>query len=446
MKYGNNLYWVWLSERIGSSYKDLRVLLHLYTDPFDIFRLDVSEIEHIRGLSAKAKSALCDKRLERAMRICEYCSSKGVSIMGYHDPSYPDRLRTLEDPPALLYVLGKLPSIDDKACIGVVGTRSMSEYGRENAYKISYELSSAGMVVISGMARGIDAIAACAAIEAGGTTVAVLGCGIDTVYPKEHATLMTQIARHGAVITEYAPGEPPYGRNFPKRNRIISALSNSVLVVECMERSGSLITAKYAIAQGKAVYALPGKIGDKNSEGTNNLIKDGARLALSSGDIIDGYSFLYLDTLNIEAYNKAKNRVHSIDGVISKYGIAPPSRRGTGVKKDTFVGTNVKDEKEVSAKQPASMPSVRGSDENKQMKTTDAVHHAVTDTVTESILSTLDGVGRRIFENMPCGTPVSIDGLALSDMGIGDVMTSLTLLELNGLIESVPGGMYLRRK
>ena len=443
MKYGNDLYWVWLSERIGSAYRDLRILLHLYTDPFDIFRLDVSEIEHIRGLSTRTKSALCDKRLERSMRICEYCASKGVSIIGYHDPSYPDRLRVLEDPPTLIYVLGKLPRIDDKACIGIVGTRKMSEYGRENTYKISYELASAGMVVISGMARGIDAIAACAAIEAGSTTVAVLGCGIDTVYPKEHARLMAQIARHGAVITEYAPGEPPYGKNFPKRNRIISALSNSVLVVECTERSGSLITSKYAIAQGKPVYALPGKIGDKNSEGTNNLIKDGARPALSSDDIVEGYSFLYLDTLNIEAYNKAKGIIHSIDGVVSKYGIAPISRRGTAVKNDIFVASNAKDEKEVTVKQP---PSVRPSDENRQTKTTDAPKSAVTDTVTESILSTLDGASRRIFENMPCGEPVSIDRLAPSDMGIGDVMTSLTLLELNGLIESVPGGMYLRRK
>jgi DNA processing protein len=202
------------------------------------------------------------------------------------DPRYPRRLRNIADPPAILYVDGELEPVDEQA-IAIVGSRHATPYGIRVARILAREMSRLGFTIVSGMARGIDRVAHEAALAAGGRTVAVLGCGLDVVYPAEHAHLRTQVAEAGAVLTEFALGAPPLPAHFPRRNRILSGLTLGVVVVEAAEGSGSLITAKLAVEQGREVFAVPGPIDVPTSRGTHGLLKHGAKLTETVDDILE---------------------------------------------------------------------------------------------------------------------------------------------------------------
>jgi DNA processing protein len=205
-------------------------------------------------------------------------------LVTWADESYPDMLRHVYDAPLFLYVRGEiLPS--DGFAVALVGTREPSDYGRQMARLISAELVQAGATVVSGLARGIDAEAHAAALRAGGRTIAVLGCGIDVVYPSEHHRLQMHIAGHGAVVSEFSPGMQPDAENFPTRNRIISGLSLGTVVIEATEKSGSLITAELAMEQGREVFAVPGPVG-ANSRGPHQLLRQGATLVETAQDVL----------------------------------------------------------------------------------------------------------------------------------------------------------------
>ncbi|MBQ7910740.1 MAG: DNA-processing protein DprA, partial [Clostridia bacterium] len=305
----DRLFEIWFALRCGAQNREFRPLLETYGTPYDLYKAEESELESLpcsQGLKAK----LADKSLGEATRIMEFCREKGVGILFWQDDDYPVSLRPLRDPPVLLYYKGKLPDLTKKLCVSVVGTRSMSEYGKRVAYKLGYELGAAGTVVVSGMALGNDGVAAAGAILSGGSTVAVLGSGIDVPYPREHGKLFAEIITHGAVMTEFAPGTPPEGRNFPIRNRIISGLSQATVVVEGDLKSGALITARTAILQGRDIYAFPGNVGETNSAGTNQLISDGAAMVLSARDLLENYTFLYGDMLDTSKLNRAETRSH----------------------------------------------------------------------------------------------------------------------------------------
>ncbi|MBE0501258.1 MAG: DNA-protecting protein DprA [Desulfuromonadales bacterium] len=216
-----------------------------------------------------------------AIKRLESCQAQ---IVSFWDPDYPADLKSIHDPPALLYVCGRLPSA---AALAVVGSRKASEAGIDLTTRICYELAELGIVIVSGLARGIDSAAHRAAIEAGGLTIAVLGCGIDRIYPPENRRLFQQIAATGAIISEYPPGTEPLPGHFPGRNRIISGLSKGVLIVEAARKSGSLITADFALEQGRDVFAIPGAVSATNSDGVNSLLKDGAHLVTETRDITD---------------------------------------------------------------------------------------------------------------------------------------------------------------
>jgi DNA processing protein len=196
------------------------------------------------------------------------------------------RLREIYDPPPLLYLRGELRE-EDNLALSIVGSRKTSPYGRWITEKISQEIVRHGITIVSGMARGIDSVAHGGAISGGGRTLAVLGCGIDVIYPPENRTLFGQIIDHGAVLSEFPMGSRPEGIHFPRRNRIISGLSIGVVVVQASAESGSLITAEYALDQGREVFAIPGNVGAEGSRGTNRLIKEGAKLVESSEDILE---------------------------------------------------------------------------------------------------------------------------------------------------------------
>jgi DNA processing protein len=211
--------------------------------------------------------------------------SLGAEVLDIRQPDYPDSLRRLPQPPAVLFVLGRRAVLDHPA-IAVVGTRAHSAYGRDATVSLVVGLVRAGYAVVSGLARGIDGVGHRTALEMGGDTIAVLGNGLDVVYPPEHGDLRAAIAHRGCLVTEFAPTRPPRRHHFPQRNRIIAGLARAVLVVEATERSGALITAHYAMEDGKEVFAVPGPIHNPGSRGPHRLIQDGAALVTSAADLL----------------------------------------------------------------------------------------------------------------------------------------------------------------
>ncbi|MBI3240727.1 MAG: DNA-protecting protein DprA [Chloroflexi bacterium] len=210
----------------------------------------------------------------------------GFKLLCWDDDNYPRRLREVPNPPPLIYVHGAFADRDDWA-VSVVGTRRATAYGKEVARELAGALAAAGVTVVSGLARGVDAAAHVAALEAGGRTIAVLGSGLDKIYPYEHTTLARQIADSGAVISDYPLGTPPESNNFPPRNRIISGLALGVIIVEAGDESGALITADFAAEQGREVFAVPGNIFNRTSRGPNRLIQAGAKIVLSAENVLE---------------------------------------------------------------------------------------------------------------------------------------------------------------
>lgn len=219
-------------------------------------------------------------------RVWERILESGIEVLTWEDEAYPKRLIEIDQPPPVLYLRGDLRPEDDWA-VAIVGTRRITAYGRQVAEEVGHFLASNGVTVISGLARGVDSVAHKAALDAGGRTFAVLGNGVDQVYPPEHRRLADLIVQHGALISDYALGTPPDSVNFPPRNRIISGLSQAVVIVEAGDRSGALITASFAAEQGREVFAVPGNINAPQSKGTNRLIQQGANPLLDPKEILE---------------------------------------------------------------------------------------------------------------------------------------------------------------
>ncbi len=238
------------------------------------------------GLGRKVIERIIQAREEVDLRkLWEKIESQGIKILTWQDESYPGRLKEIDQPPPVLYIRGEyLP--DDLFAVAIVGTRRVTAYGRQITEEISSFLAANGITVISGLARGVDAIAHQSTLKAGGRTIAVLGSGVDKIYPPEHRGLAEQMMERGAIISDYALGTPPDASNFPPRNRIISGLSLAVVVIEAGETSGALITAEFAAEQGREVFAVPGSILAPQSKGTNKLIQRGALPLLSMDDLM----------------------------------------------------------------------------------------------------------------------------------------------------------------
>ena len=219
--------------------------------------------------------------------VMQGLASGDVHAVTWHDAGYPPRLKEIYDPPPVLYVRGELSTQDERS-VAMVGTRKPTAYGREAAYQLSYDIARSGVTIVSGLASGVDAIAHRAAIEAGQRTIAVLGSGVDVIYPREHASLASQIIENGAVISEHQMGSRPDAQNFPRRNRIMSGMTLGTVLVEAPEKSGALITADHALQQDREVFAVPGNIFSPNSRGANRLIRDsGAKLVCDHRDVLE---------------------------------------------------------------------------------------------------------------------------------------------------------------
>lgn len=287
-------YRYWLANLNNIGIKKIERLLDLYGSAEEVFKAPKEELYAYKR-DGSFTGLMSDKDLETILtnrdksKIMEHYHrliSSGVAFISKEDEVYPDKLRNIYLAPYALYLKGRLPRKEDKV-IAMVGARDCSPYGIEMTKYLAGAFAMEGIHIISGLARGVDAYAHQGALYAGGVTYAVMGCGIDICYPRENIKLYMDMQKEGGIISEYAPEIKPLAGNFPMRNRIISGLSDGIVIIEAKEKSGSLITVDYGLDQGKEIYALPGRVTDRFSEGCNNLIKLGAKMITSPKDILE---------------------------------------------------------------------------------------------------------------------------------------------------------------
>lgn len=495
----NRIYWIWLAELLGQGSRFAVKLINLYGSPFDVYETPVDDLLKTEGLSEAERSlikkTLADKDLEPAKRIMDECATLGIGILTPDMNEYPKTLCALKDMPLVLYCKGTIPNQKERLFISIVGTRNMSDYGRRLSYSLGYGIALGGAVIVSGMALGSDSMAMAGAMDVGAPVVAVLGCGVDVIYPREHREMYYKTIANGAVISEYPPGTPPVGVHFPVRNRIISGLSEGTVVVEGKSTSGSLITARHAVEQGKKVFAVPGKVGEPGSEGTFHLLYEDALPCATAEDVLAEFQFLYPRTVNVD-YVHAKLRNFDFEkaslvamerarigvrGESQYYGTGAYGGRARDFKKKDVSSSAPVDEKEefpdvqiessnltaeaVHVTPKTSNPSRMASAvrEEKVKKASgrsifDRFTHknteksAETDTkskekqniTTGFTLNMLDENDIKVYNIMQPNVPVIPDSLVNDSLDIGSVMCSLSTLELAGLVESAPGGYFTR--
>lgn len=425
------LAWLWLADSCRPGSVLPSTLLKFFGSPEKIYEAGEEDFDQVDTNFYGHKEALCDKELEKARSVLRYCRENGVGLMTPDDYLYPEKLRAIPNKPLVLYYLGNFFDPDTTFTVGVVGTRRASSYGIHAAKRVSYDLARSGAVICSGLASGIDAAAHKAALYCEKFTVGILGCGIDRIYPKENEALYAEVIEKGLVLTEYPPGTPPLGRNFPVRNRLISALSDAVVVVEGGETSGALITAEDALRQGKALYAVPGSIFAADSAGSNFLLKIGAKPLLSAYDIVTDFQKKYpalessvkLFCSEDKERRQEKKKAKKEPGVrekIKKYAF-PGLKRASEDKEPVPpayefipIGDVVpRDGEDGASPLPVTLPQL--SEEE------------------------IAVYGRLSFD------PVFPDQLLSEGQRMADLLSVLTKLEIKGLVTRAPGGKFVRR-
>ncbi len=281
------LFWLSLRQVPGVGNVIYNRLIKKFHSPEKVFHASPEELKKIEGLRSQTIEAIVAfKDNDWAKKELDQIEKKGITFVTIQDERFPRNLKEIYDPPPFLYVKGELRE-EDNLSLAVVGSRNASSYGKEMTKRLSRTLTERGFTIVSGLARGIDTCAHKGALEGGGRTLAVLGSGIDLIYPWENKAMAEEITLHGAIVSEFPLGTQPEAINFPPRNRIISGLSLGTVIVEASFRSGSLITARMALEQGREVFAVPGNVDSPWSKGTNRLIKEGAKLIMDPDDIIE---------------------------------------------------------------------------------------------------------------------------------------------------------------
>lgn len=332
----DRIYWLgWQYLLPGAGIRVWSLVRH-FGSPRAAWEASVKELSGAPGVGDEGPEGLARRRsiLDPGQEAAKL-ESLGIAFVCHTDPAYPERLFQIYDPPPLIFVRGGFTPAD-KLAVAVVGSRKPSPYGLAVAEKLAKDLAAIGVTVVSGMARGIDTAGHKGALAGGGRTVAVLGCGPDVVYPRENFRLMEKIMNNGAVISEFPPGTAPKPWHFPVRNRIISGLAQGTVVVEAAEKSGALITADFALEQGRDVMAVPGNVVNPLSRGPHRLIKQGARLVEGAGDIIDelglenifplpeaGQAGLKMSGAEEALYRLLSLDPVSLDELISRSGLLP---------------------------------------------------------------------------------------------------------------------------
>ena len=398
--------------------------------PNGVYEADDGILEALFQKGSKILSSLKNKELGQAERILNYCEATSIKIITYGSEAYPKKLSEIDNPPVLLYCKGTLPFEEEKLSVGIVGTRSMTAYGKKYAFSIASALASTGSVIVSGMARGIDGVASAAAIYAKGKTVVVLGCGIDKVYPPEHRRLYMEIARNGAVLSEYPPGYVGDRYCFPVRNRLISALSDGLFVVEGDSISGALITAKAATKQGRTIFALPGAVNRVTSEAPQLLLKGGAHVADCADDILKALYIEYPHDEMVQLLQQKEPSVELIDSVLDYYGVynerMSPLSRKSAPAADAF---------------PASTTARYQRKRKETIKDRQAAPKTV---VAQS--KPLDERLRAVYEALQNDKALTIDDIQalVPHIQMREVISSLSKLSMQGLVKSTSSERYKR--
>ena len=289
------LYWIWLAELENIQLWQKHILLQYFSDPEELYHAKREAFLEIPDMTESILNALQDKDLSKCHRILQVCHEKNIYLLTLQDENYPASLRNTKDAPLVLYVKGALPDFNNTPSIAMVGTRQATTYGMTISRRIAAQIAACGGIVLSGGATGNDTMALSGALSTKMPVVAVLAGGLDVVYPKSNTTLFAQIEKQGCLISQYPPGTPHYRWNFPVRNRVLSGLSDGVLVVEAPAKSGALITASAALEQGRDLFAIPGNIDNPACAGSNALLQDRATAVLSGWDIMKEYHALYPD-------------------------------------------------------------------------------------------------------------------------------------------------------
>jgi len=295
----NKYYWFWLSNIDGIGPRKIKKLIDIFKTPVELFKAREGLIQDSGVLSQKDFQAflLSKANIGKIIQVYNNLEKQRIQFITVEDENYPKRLLPLYDKPYGLYVKGKIPD-EDRPTAAIVGSRNCTNYGWEMAKYFGSELAKAGIQIISGMARGVDGAGQRGAVSSGGDTYGILGSGVDVCYPRENRKLYEDIQLTGGILSEQPEKTPPLARNFPMRNRLISGLSDCVIIIEAKKKSGSLITIDLALEQGKEVFALPGRLTDELSAGCNELIRHGAGILTSPEDILDFFGFKSMTTKN----------------------------------------------------------------------------------------------------------------------------------------------------
>ena len=406
-------YWIWFAQLRKPSDRSKLLLMQHFHDPEEIYYAEAEAFRNLEGIDGDLSELLSEKDLSEAQSILEECEKKGLGILTFADKEYPQRLKHIADPPMVLYYKGKLPDLDHNPLIGVVGTRKASAYGLTTARKMGYQIAKCGGIVVSGMAHGIDGMAMDGALLADCPTVGVLGCGADLIYPLSNRKLFADVERYGCILSEFAPGTPPHRWNFPKRNRIISGMSNGVLVVEAPEKSGALITAGQALEQGRDVFVVPGNLDQEGFVGSNRLLRQGAMFVSCGWDVVSEYEALYPD--------QVRNETEPMPGKMPEMPVNTSSEEPLKVAQ--------------KPKQPDKKPDVQKKLDKKAIDKDQSGAYSDVNTV----LSRLNRDEQSVVQAMLSGEALVDEVIAQSGLPARKVMAILTMLEIKGVIRRLPG-------
>ena len=403
-------YWLWLSEKACvSKVRRLALLRRLGSIEAVYFSGD-AELSLLEELTAEEHEALLDKDLTEAEKILVRCYDLDIRILTWQDAQYPSLLRNIDDPPLVLYYKGRLPACGSVPALALVGARRASAAGLLTAKRMGYQLGKAGAIIVTGLADGIDSMCMLGALTAGAAVVGVLGCGADVIYPAKNRSLYDDTMSRGCILTEYPPGTPPVGFHFPVRNRIISGMSDGVVVVEAAAKSGALITARLALDQGRDVFAVPGAAGNESCAGSNRLLRDGAIFAETGADVISEYMLRYPALRDCADAGK-------------RIGLSPDDVQQIAAK------TDEKPELKVASAVQAPKKAVDNAKESDYIEL-------------KALMRTLPPVQCAVLEALSEGPLTVDDVIDRSQIPAPQAMSALTMLEIRRMIRKAGANRY----
>lgn len=426
-----NLYWLWLTMVFGTANSRIWELMCLFQSASEAYDHIINE-DPLIILTDEERSAVSKNSIIQAQKYIEYCRSKGIGVIGYSDKNYPQRLRHIYNPPAVLYYKGNISCLEGSRTVTAVGARKASDYSISVTYKVCRELAKNSIVIVSGFAVGTDITAHMAAVEANRPTICVLGCGVDVDYPKENFRYRDKIIENGGVfVSEYPPGTPPYSLNFPKRNRILAALGYVTIVFEASLKSGSLITAGFAADQGREVFCLPpSDIFSNACSGNAQLLSEGARMLLNIREVID--EFLIGSPIDMEIRNPGNSD-------ISQFSLRSSADTGGDFLSSSKSRAKRKRNNETTKK----IIEINETTASEEIITNTAeVKNDTHDSSPYDTDDELNDTQKRICQSLSGGA-VHADLLSQQlEIDVQELMTELTELEILGKIRSLPGKMY----